>query len=231
MKTIIIASVVVAGLLTGQIVHAQGTSYLSNLGQPSAGSYYVGIPGVGPSGYPVWLAAGFITGTNASGYMLNSVQLAMTNALGNPSDFTAMLCSATNGHPGSSLETLNGSANPSVAGIYTYTPASSLTLTSNTVYFVAATVGAAADIGGYGWNFAATSSYNPSDGWVGTQAGGFLPPHAFQSIDDGSSWTVLGGVPQFSVDATSIPEPGALGLAAVASLLFVRRYRVVLSRI
>jgi hypothetical protein len=35
-----------------------------------------------------WLAAEFGTGTDASGYVLNSVQLGMTDASGNPSGFT-----------------------------------------------------------------------------------------------------------------------------------------------
>jgi hypothetical protein len=208
MKAMTIASIVVIGLLTGQIVQSQETTYLSNLGQTSAGSYYVGVPGFGPSGAPSSIAAGFITGTNAGGYMLDSVQFAMTNATGNPRDFKAMLSSSTNAHPGSSLEILNGSTNPSVAGIYTYIPGLSLTLSSNILYFIVTTVGSAAGIGGYEWNYAATSSYNPSGGWVGTQVGGFAFPHAFQSIDNGSSWILLGGAPQFSLDAIAIPEPG-----------------------
>jgi hypothetical protein len=66
------------------------TAYLSNLGQSSTGSLAVGSDS--------WLAASFGTGTNEGGYELNSIQLAMTDASGNPSGFTVMIY--TNGESG-----------------------------------------------------------------------------------------------------------------------------------
>jgi len=90
MKNIVISGVIVlvVALLTPQIVQAQGTIYLSNLGQPSAGSLAVGSDS--------WQAAIFTTGTNADGYVLNSIQLAMTDAFGTPNGFTVMLCGVGN---------------------------------------------------------------------------------------------------------------------------------------
>jgi hypothetical protein len=87
------------------------------LGQASAGGEAVASDS--------WIAAGFGTGTNANGYDLDTIQLAMTGATGGPSGFTAMLYSAAGTFgifPGSNIGTLNGSANPSNAGTYSYTP-------------------------------------------------------------------------------------------------------------
>src|SRR5580658_6260295 len=67
-----------------QIVQAQGTlTYLSNLGQPSTGGVAVGSDS--------WLAMPFATGPDTSGYLLDSVQLAMADPYGNPSGFTVMV--------------------------------------------------------------------------------------------------------------------------------------------
>jgi hypothetical protein len=86
MKKIISSSIVAIGLFSQQFLQAQGTmTYLSNLGQPTVGTNAVGSDS--------WLAAGFYTGTNAGGYLLDSIQLGMANASGNPTNFTVMLYS------------------------------------------------------------------------------------------------------------------------------------------
>jgi hypothetical protein len=118
-------------LLSSQITQAQGTmTYLSNVDQASAGSLAVGSDS--------WLAAAFQTGTNASGYTLDSIELGMANASGSPSDFTVMLYNFRAGilMKVGSLGTLDGSLNPTTAGIYTYTPDSSLTLWPNFKYYM-----------------------------------------------------------------------------------------------
>jgi hypothetical protein len=133
MKKLIIMFVV--GVMIQQIMQAQGTVYVSNLGQTSTGSEAIGSN--------FWMAALFYTGGNANGYSLDSIQLAMTDISGNPSDFTAMIYNEANNPaailPGSSLGTLSGSDNPSTAGIYTYTPAASLILSPGTPYFIVLT--------------------------------------------------------------------------------------------
>src|ERR1017187_2208576 len=102
------------GMLSPQIIQAQGTTYLSNLEQSSTGSQ--------PVGSDSWLAVAFVPGTNAGGYVINSIQLTMSNASGNPSGFQVMLYRAGGGggEPGALLGTLNGSLNPMTAGIYNY---------------------------------------------------------------------------------------------------------------
>ena len=157
MKKIIVMFAV--AFFATQIIQGQGTTYISNLGYISTGSSSVGSD--------VWFAADFFTGTNAGGYALNSVQLATTDASGNPSGFTVMLYSSISGFatfPGSNLGTLNGSLNPVTAGTYSYTPASNLTLLPSTSYFIMLTAGTTVANGAYEWS---DSAYPPSSsvGW------------------------------------------------------------------
>jgi len=197
-----------------QVTQAQGIMYLSNLSQASSGSLAVGTNS--------WLAAGFQTGTNAGGYWLDSIQLAMTDASGNPSAFVAMLYDQSSDlsgfSPGSSLCTLNGSLNPVTGGIYTYTPASSLTLSPNTIYFIVLTAGTTVANGAYEWNYTGTYSYNLIDNWVGGMDWG----SANGSL---GSWRPVGtypyDYPQYAIDATAVPEPGALSLLGLGGLCFL----------
>ncbi len=212
MKTIINSTIIFAlALLTQQIAHAQGTTYLSNLGQPSAGSL-----GVGSNS---WLAAGFETGTNSSGYLLNSFQLEMTNASGTPSGFTVTLNNRAIGgppdSPGGGFVTLDGSLNPVTGGIFTYTPASSPTLSPNTYYFIVLTAGTAVANGAYEWSYAGANSYNPSDGWANTL-------EYTSSIGSIPSWNLISGdYPQFAINAIPVPEPGVLVLSGLGGLVFL----------
>jgi len=202
-------------LLAPQIVQAQGTmNVLSNLDQTSAGSLAVGSDS--------WLASDFFTGTNASGYMLDSIQLGMAGASGSPNEFTVMLYSSfalETGliNPGSSLGTLNGSLNPIAGGTFTYTPASNLTLSPNTAYFIVLTAGTTVVNGAYEWDWIYPSmSYNPNGNWYG---GGSEFKAGSGSL---GSWGYLGEYyPQYAITATAIPEPGVLGLFGLGSLCFL----------
>jgi hypothetical protein len=168
----------------------------------------------------------FRAGTNASGYVLNSIQLAMTDATGSPSGFTLTLYSAIRGgdgelFPGSSLGTLNGSLDPVSAGIYTYTPASSLTLLRFTTYFIVLTAGTTVANGAYDW------SYNNKGNIYFDNSGDWFAPAGVNGIDNnqsvnGSSWDSTLFFGQYAVTATPVPEPSALGLLGLCSLLFIR---------
>jgi hypothetical protein len=205
-------------LLSSSIAQAQGTvTYLSNLGQPSAGSLSVGSDS--------WLAAGFFAGTNASGYVLNSIQLAMTDASGTPSGFTVMIYNngaAPSGvSPGTNLCTLNGSLDPVAGGVYTYSPGSSLALLPYRFYFIVLTAGTPVASGAYEWNVTSTRGYITSGGWGA--------PNNLMSSSDGVHW----GFPspaayaQFAINATPVPEPSALHLLALGgSFLLWRRRKV-----
>jgi hypothetical protein len=192
-----------AALLSPRIVEAQATTYVSNLAQTSTGSLVVGSNS--------WMASLFTTGNNAVGYVLNSIQLGMTD----PSGFTVMLYSEvgiTGAFPGSSLDTLDGSLNPVTGGIFTYTPASTLTLSPATFYFIVLTAGTAIASGAYDWSLTIPNSYNPSGGW---SAGGVA------KSSDGSHWLLSSGSPQFAINATPIPEPEVLGLFGLGGLAFL----------
>src|ERR1035438_1517707 len=196
--------------LTPQILQAQGTTYLSNLGQTATGNLSIGSDS--------WLAIPFVTGNNASGYIFNSIQLSMTDASGNPSDFTITLNAGYPNFisPGSSLGTLNGSLNPVSGGIYTYVTASSITLLSIRQYFVVITAGTAGVNSAYDLNYAGGFSYDQNDNWdAANVAGGTL------SIStDGSSWQQGAFIgPQYAITATPIPEPSAEMLLGFGGIL------------
>jgi hypothetical protein len=214
MKKIILFAIPALALavLSPPIAEAQGTLYFSNLGQTSSGSASVGSDS--------WLAGSFETGTNADGYLLDSVELALADASGSPSNFTVMvynLRSIAGVTPGSSLGTLNGSLDPVTAGVYTYSPASSLTLLPNTMYFIVTTAGTAVANGAYEWSFTSTAINGGSGGWVGTAN--------LQSSSTGvfPYWQQLPGeYAQFAIYATPIPEPSTLGLLVLGGFLLVR---------
>lgn len=197
--------------LAPQIIQAQGTVYLSNLGQASGSSVAVGSNS--------WLAAIFFTGTNAGGYVLNSIQLVMTDASGSPSGFTVMLYTseAIAPIPQTNLGTLDGSADPVTVGTYTYTDDSNLILPPHTPYFIVLTAGTAVANGSYYWSLANALSYNSSDDWFHVAG--------YDSSSNGSTWLNNSGAPQFAVTATPVPEPSTLCLFALGGLGFLWHHR------
>jgi hypothetical protein len=208
-----VAAVLGAGLFLAPAASAQGTIYISNLGQTPVGS--------GAVGSDSWIAQDFTTGTNAAGYVLNSVQLLMDPALGSPNGFTASIYSSPgNGAPGIELGTLSGS-DPAAGGLFSYA-ASGLTLSPGTYYYVVLTAATPAAQGAYEWS--AADSFGritvaPGDPWT-------IPDGYFSSAD-GSSWTShpRGNIFQFAVDGAAVPEPGISSLLALGGLwlLWCRR--------
>lgn len=172
----------------------QGTVYLSNLGQPTAGSLSVGSDSL--------RAELFTTGTNAAGYLLNSVQLAFSTASGNPTAFTISVHTNANpfsGYPSGSIGELTGESNPTSAGVYTYAAASSIALLPRQFYFIVISAGTPLADGAYDWSTAGTATYASPDGWL---AG------PLYNSSDGSSWTRdFSSFPLFAINATAIPEP------------------------
>jgi len=213
MKSIII--VLAVALSAPQIVHAQGTTYVSSLGLTSTGSASVGSDS--------WLAMTFFTGTNSAGYSLDSIQLRMADALGNASGFRVMIYN--NGawpggvNPGTNLCTLNGSLDPVTAGVYTYSPASSLALSPRTAYFIVLTAGTPVANGTYEWSVTSPGAPSVSDGWGANLA--------LRSSTDGLNWRFPTPYTfaQFAITGTPVPEPTAIALLALGGgfLLWHRR--------
>ena len=200
--------------------YCQGTmTYLSNLDQASAGSVAVGSNS--------WVAIPFKTGTNPGGYVLDSVQLAMTDASGNPSGFTVYLYTAVGGgtvgplHPSFNFATLSGSLSPAIGGIFTYTPASNITLSPNMSHFIVITAGTAVSDGAYDLSYTDANAFNSSEGWripalnngVSTASDGTLSHPAWNLIS--------GDYAQFAIDATPVPEPSILSLFGLFGLAFL----------
>jgi len=169
MKKIVFAIVTLFGLLPLQTAQAQGVLYISDLGQPVAGSAAIGSNS--------WIAQTFVTGTNAGGYVLNSVQLLMDAPMGTPSGFNVSIYSKTGSSPQARIGMLTG-PDPTMAGVFSYTNPG-IFLTPSSFYYVVVT--------------AATSTNNSSYTWSATT--GFFQTNRF-TIDDGyfsstngSNWT------------------------------------------
>jgi hypothetical protein len=176
--------------------HAQGTVYLPNLAEPSAGGLSVGSD--------QWIASLFRTGDNTGCFALESIQVSMNATIGTPESLTVSLYSYDNNttFPGSSLGTLIGSS-PVSGKVFEFT-ASGMILSASTSYFLVLSSGTPIDQGAYTWNQSANLDYVAANGWQ--MAAGF-------SVFDGEIWDRSRGVPmQFAIYATPVPEPSSFAL-------------------
>jgi hypothetical protein len=204
--TIFLASVI----FSPTFAQAQGTLQASNLGQTSAGGAAVGSDS--------WLAQPFGTGSNPSGYVLNSVQLFMDAGFGDPDGFSVSIYNRPPGLPPlDRIGSLSG-ADPSTGGVFTYT-GSDITLLPSTSYFVVVTSATPIAQGAYNWS-AALGSGQISNGWR-------IYPNDYYSAD-GLTWQFSrANIFQMAIYATPVPEPGQLGLITLSGLIFVWHRRTV----
>jgi PEP-CTERM motif len=208
MKNLTVVSIIaLASVVALQVIQAQTTN-LSNLSQPSAGNLAVGSDS--------WLATAFQTGTNGY-YLLDSIQLKMDDASGNPGGFSVSIYTnigASGVLPKGILATLDGSLDPASANFYTFTAVSNLLLSPRTPYFIVLTADTAVANGSYAWDYANTASYNQTSGWFSWEA--------VWSSSNGSSWSLPNtSYLQFAITATPIPEPGVLSLVGLGGLAFI----------
>lgn len=222
MKKLIISGIFLfgVGLPAPRLVQAQGTLSLSNLGMTSTGS--------APVGSDSWLGMDFRSGTNAGGYLLNSVQLALGNASGNPSGFTAMIYANGNipigDYIGHNIGTLNGSLDPVTAGIYSYSPISDLTLSPGTEYYLVLTAGTPVANGTYNWSYTDTFPPTQTGGWLG---GSYFVTSQVGTYGWGPPPQLRGHYAQFAIYATElpVPEPSTFSLLVLGGLWLLRRKR------
>jgi len=174
---------------------AQGNLYLSNLGvsSPNDGPFNGEIPS---SLHP--LSAGFITGADSAGYILDSIQVLMGNSQLGPGIFNISIYADYDGQPGLSLGSLSGSPTPYIGGTYAYTSAG-IDLASSTPYWIVMT---AMNSGSYNWAYTTSTDYESSDGW--------------SDIESPSGQQL-----KFAVSATSVPESSAWALLTSCTTILV----------
>jgi hypothetical protein len=189
-------------------LRAQGTLYLSNLGDASGNGTFIHSE---EASSVHWLAAGFETGEDADGYTLDSVQVLMDNGEPGLVSFNISIYTDDAAQPGTDLEALSGSPTPYIAGTYTYT-SSGITLSPSTSYWIVMS-----PFSSYGWDFTELTNSISSDGWNNTEI-------SYDSTDQGSTWNDLSGeLLQFGVDAQPAPEPSILALLVIGAACAYRR--------
>ncbi len=170
-----------------------------------------------------WLAQSFITGTNLSGYTLDSTQL-MLGAAGTAPAFTVSLYSDVSTAPGTLVSALTTTGTPdgTLNATLNFTPTSPTTLAPSTTYWlVTSSTAAFQPSTNYlyqSFNYTSTS-YTASDGWT-------IPTtDLLSSSNSGSSWGSFGSSNAlFSVSAfAAVPEPSNYVLVdlGLAALIFV----------
>jgi hypothetical protein len=145
-------------------------------------------------------------------YTLTSVVLRMGTASDQSGNFFVRIYAAngTGLTPGSFLAALNGSANPSAPGDYTYTPAETVNLAANTFYYVVA--GVSSGSGSYDWR---------AESGGGVAVGNTIGNSS--STDAGESWqarsSIVTSSMQVNGDVNPIPEPVNVALMVFGVLL------------
>ena len=213
MKNVVLSSITASCILWLLITPTQGTLVVSNLEAPAAGNEAISSDS--------WIAQDFffraIGAINR--YRLDCVQLRMDPASGVPGDFVVSLYSAPAGviaAPQDFLGHLDGPADPSTSGVYTYT-ASSLELAVGTRYLVVVSGSTPIAEGAYEWSATDVAAGNVN--WV--------IPELFYSSSDGLTWEqhLQERAFRMAIYATVVPEPATLGLAGlgVGFLWLLRR--------
>jgi hypothetical protein len=200
------------GILLPLVAPAQGMLQVSNLNQSPTGSAAIGSDS--------WIAQNFaIRAPDANPYVLESIQLLMNPASGDPDEFSISIYSAPFGSftPQTHLGSLNGSMNPSTGGVYTY-GSPGIVLLSGFNYFVLVTAGTPVAEASYTWS--AANSFTTDGSWYIN--------NIYLSSPDGLNWTphIRSEVFQMAIYATVIPEPTTftlLGLGLAALGLWWRR--------
>jgi len=205
---IVALSLFLLGFAVTPTVEAQSTLFVSNIG--STNLVFVGL------GANYWMAQPFITGTNPSVYVLNSIQLTML--VTGPSSGTNLqvsLFSNNGGMPGTSMGMLSGS-DPTTSGPVTYT-ASGIILAPMTPYWLLISSG----LTQFGFpvfldGASQTTNYMSSGGWS---------LNAPMYSTDMVNWQAALNYPaQIAIRATT-PEPPVCAFIGLGLALYLIRRR------
>jgi hypothetical protein len=208
------------GFVLGATLASSQTVFLSSLGQSPAG--YSDVSFSTTESYHRAVGQAFTVG--GSDVILDNITIKIATT-GSGTGFSVGLYShnSLSTIPGSLIETLSGETAPTAIGNYSYTPGGSTLLLANTTYWWVATVPSGVD-SNFSINRIPLGSVSANGGWSALQSYGTnMTGTAFDN------WSGIGGrTVEFSVSATTVPEPAAAvlfaGLAALG-LAVSRRAR------
>ena len=190
----------VIGALLPLMASAQSTLQVSNLGETPTSSATIGSD--------AWIAQRFyIVSSDTNTYTLDSVQLLLTPASGDPNGFAVSIYQGT-GIPGdgpqTELATLTGSDDPASGGTLAYS-ASGLTLSSASDYYVVVSAATPIVQGSYSWSAVDPASFRTMSWTI---------QDVYFSSSNGSSWMLHAREKTFQLAlyATLVPEPSTAAL-------------------
>ncbi len=166
----------------------------------------------------------FTTGSNAGGYTLDSVTVAIESIAGSPGDLVVGIHAASGADPAELLEDLAG-ADPGAAGNHTFTSAGTH-LDANTTYHIQLSSPTSSSGNSYIFEYTYSSAQTSSDGWE-------IANSSRESSNSGGSWSNFstGRMHRFSIQATPVPEPHEYAMFAGLGLIgFVAARRHLISK-
>ena len=204
------------------IIAASGgaqTIAVSNLNQPTVQSLRAGVSNT------LVYAQGFSFTTGATTTILTRLTFSFASSGPGAEGFSANLYSgfSVDTGPTGYVCALFGPSAPQTAGTYSYSPSTSLTLNSNSIYWIGVSEYSATATVPFFLN--ATSSFDEDPA---TLAGWNIGNTRFEGVmNDGGRWNEYSGlIPQISLEVAAIPEPSSVALGtgcAVFCALVVAR--------
>ncbi len=185
---------------------------LSTMGGDTAPYWFTYLPGIYLVPPLPYFAQSFTTGSGPDSFSLNSISFLFDESFSPQYPIEVAIYSNSGGAPGAFVGSLSSLA-PEPAGPTEFTStATNLILSPETSYWI--TLYSPLPDGDNVYQIG--MSYQPE---VVFSAGGWTTDFAFRVSADGSSWTIYeegeGSALLFSIDATAVPEPSAVGLGLV----------------